>query len=166
MHRRGPRLVPKGKLNPSSIVVLSLFYYLYAKVIYLLSLGTYSYYSFPQYLPFFYRYSRTAPGTSWNSIALKMSKTVIPFIAHLVQFNTTLPFADVIARLNMEVNKVALSNTTVVAKISLVKNQQELKSVVEEATGTDFLCERFSSFPLSSKSHLLKPQILHGNSTS
>jgi len=92
-----------------------------------------------------------------------MSKTVIPFIARLVQFNTTLPFEDVIARLDMEVNKAALSDT-IIAKISLVKNQQELKSVVEEATGTDFLCERFSSFPLSSNSHLLKPQILHGNS--
>lgn len=91
-----------------------------------------------------------------------MSKTVIPFIARLVQFNTTLPFADVIARLDMEVNKVALSDT-IVRKISLVKNQQELKSLVEEAAGADFLCE-FSSFPLSSKSHLLKPQVLHGNS--
>lgn len=92
-----------------------------------------------------------------------MSKTVIPFIARLIQFNTTLPFADVIARLDMEVNKVASSDTTV-AKLSQVKNQQELKSVVEEAAGTDFLCERFSSFLLSSKSHLLKLQIFHGNS--
>jgi hypothetical protein len=93
-----------------------------------------------------------------------MSKTVIPFIARLVQFNTTLPFADVIARLDMEVNKAASNDTTILAKISLVKNQQELQSVVKEASGADFLCERFSSFPLSSRSHhdLLKPQILHG----
>jgi len=64
-----------------------------------------------------------------------MSKTVTPFIASLVQFNTTLPFAEVIARLDVEVNKVASGG----AKIRLVKNQQELESLVEETVGTDFL---------------------------
>ena len=64
-----------------------------------------------------------------------MSKTVTPFIASLVQFNTTLPFAEVIARLDVEVKKV----TSGAAKIMQVKNQQELKSLVE-GTATDFLC--------------------------
>jgi len=69
-----------------------------------------------------------------------MSKTVIPVIARFVQFNTTIPFEDVIARLDTEVNKAA-SRDTILAKISLVKNQEQLKSAVEKAAGTDFLCE-------------------------
>jgi hypothetical protein len=87
-----------------------------------------------------------------------MSKTVTPFIASLVQFNTTVPFAEVIARLDVKVNKFASS----VAKLMLVKNQQELKSLVEEAAGTDFLCDAFSPFLSRPKLHLCKPQIFHG----
>ncbi|KAF8165399.1 hypothetical protein B0H34DRAFT_793793 [Crassisporium funariophilum] len=67
-----------------------------------------------------------------------MSKTVIPFTVKLVSVDTTVPFAEVTSRLNVEVNKEKSSD--IMSKFKLVKNQEEFKAAVEHATGErDFL---------------------------
>lgn len=66
-----------------------------------------------------------------------MSKTIIPFTAEIVNFDTTLPFAEVISRLEVEINKAG--STDILGKLRNVQNQEEFMSVVNKTTGQDFL---------------------------
>ncbi|KDR74823.1 hypothetical protein GALMADRAFT_70227 [Galerina marginata CBS 339.88] len=67
-----------------------------------------------------------------------MPKTVTPFTTKLVEFDTTVPFAEVVARLEVEVNKAGSQD--IVAKLVKAESQDEWKSLVTERTaGTGFL---------------------------
>ncbi|KAF8913845.1 hypothetical protein CPB84DRAFT_15886 [Gymnopilus junonius] len=67
-----------------------------------------------------------------------MTKTVITFMAKLVNFDTTLPFAKVISRLDVEINKAG--STKILGDLRAVRNQEEFMSVVKKTTtGQDFL---------------------------
>jgi len=66
-----------------------------------------------------------------------MSKTVTPFTAKLVKFDTTVPFAEVISRLDVEVNKAGSQD--IMAKLRMVQSQQEFMSIVDRTAGNDFL---------------------------
>ncbi|KAG5639004.1 hypothetical protein H0H81_007912 [Sphagnurus paluster] len=67
-----------------------------------------------------------------------MKKTVTPFTAQLVTFTTTLPFAEVIARLDAEVNKPR--SLQFLAKLSTASTREEIVDLVESTTGgNDFL---------------------------
>ncbi|KAF8879661.1 hypothetical protein CPB84DRAFT_1751602 [Gymnopilus junonius] len=67
-----------------------------------------------------------------------MSKTIIPFTAKIVNFDTTLPFSEVISRLDVAINKAGSSD--ILGKLRTVKDQEEFMSVVNRATvGQDFL---------------------------
>ena len=68
-----------------------------------------------------------------------MSKSVIPFTAKLVKFDTEVPFAEVISRLNSAVNKNGSGN--IMARLKSTNTQDELSTVVNDTTGdSDFLC--------------------------
>lgn len=74
-----------------------------------------------------------------------MSQSVIPFTAKLVKFDTDVPFAEVIFRLNIAVKKEGSENNT--ARIRSTNNQDELTTVVNEVIGdSQFLCVQFSIF--------------------
>jgi len=62
-----------------------------------------------------------------------MSKTVIPFTAKLIKFDTAVPFAQVISRLNIAVNKEGSGN--IMAKIKLVDTQDEFSAVINDTIG-------------------------------
>ena len=69
---------------------------------------------------------------------IEMSKTVTPLTAQLVQFDTSVPFAEVISRLDEAVNKTQSGD--IIARFRSGKTQQELASVVEHVTQEkDFL---------------------------
>jgi hypothetical protein len=71
-----------------------------------------------------------------------MSKSVIPFTAKLVKFDTDVPFAEVISRLNIAVNKEGSEN--IVARLRSTNTQDELTTVVNDTVGdSDFLCVQF-----------------------
>lgn len=93
-----------------------------------------------------------------------MSKTVIPFTAKLVKFDTAVPFADVISRLHIAVNKEDSGVGNIMAKLKLVNTQDEFTAVVNNTVGdSGFLCVRSTqspSFPTDFKCTL---QILHGS---
>lgn len=73
-----------------------------------------------------------------------MSKSVIPFTAKLVKFDTEVPFAEVISRLNSAVNKDGSGN--IVARLKSTNTQNELTTVVNDTIGdSDFLCVQFSA---------------------
>lgn len=79
-----------------------------------------------------------------------MSKTVIPFTAKLVKFDTAVPFADVISRLNIAVNKEGSRN--IMARLKLVNTQDEFTAVINSTIGdSEFLYVQllmyFLSFP-------------------
>ncbi|KDR74824.1 hypothetical protein GALMADRAFT_141157 [Galerina marginata CBS 339.88] len=73
-----------------------------------------------------------------------MPKTVTSFMTKLVEFDTTVPFAEVIARLDVEVNKAGSQD--IVAKLVKSESPEEWKSLVtERIAGTGFLY--FMEFP-------------------
>ncbi|KAF8974280.1 hypothetical protein BDZ97DRAFT_1911480 [Flammula alnicola] len=74
-----------------------------------------------------------------------MSQTVTQFTAKLVEFDTTVPFAEVISRLDAEVNKAGSADITTTLKN--VTSNKEFVSVVDKAAKKDFLY--FSEFPHS-----------------
>ena len=74
-----------------------------------------------------------------------MSKSVIPFTAKLVKFDTDVPFAEVISRLNTAVNKEGCGD--IIARLKSTNTQDELATVVNDAIGdSDFLYVQFSTF--------------------
>ncbi|KAF8967553.1 hypothetical protein BDZ97DRAFT_1803964 [Flammula alnicola] len=75
----------------------------------------------------------------------KSNKIVTPFTAHLVQFDTAVPFAEVIARLDIEVNKAG--STDVTTALRSAKTHKEYTSVVDRTAKKDFLY--FMEFPHS-----------------
>jgi len=91
-----------------------------------------------------------------------MSKTVIPFTAKLVKFDTAVPFAEVISRLNIAVNKEGSGNIT--ERLKLVHTQDEFTALINDTIGdSGFLC--VPSFrQLQIYLHFMD-QILHGNQT-
>ena len=73
-----------------------------------------------------------------------MPKTVIPFTAKLVKFDTDVPFAEVISRLNIAVNKEGSRN--IMARLKLVNTQDEFTAVINDAIGNSgFLCVQSAS---------------------
>ncbi|KAF8974278.1 hypothetical protein BDZ97DRAFT_1772800 [Flammula alnicola] len=66
-----------------------------------------------------------------------MPKIVTSFTAKLVKFETAVPFAEVISRLDVEVNKAGSSD--IMATLRKVKNQEEFASVVGKTAEKDFL---------------------------
>lgn len=92
-----------------------------------------------------------------------MSKTVIPFTAKLVKFDTDVPFAEVISRLNTAVNKEGSEN--IMARLKSTNTQDELTTVVNDTIGdSDFLCVQFSTLSFSNRFYLIHGQhkIFHG----
>jgi hypothetical protein len=74
-----------------------------------------------------------------------MSKTVIPFTAKLVKFDTDVPFAEVISRLNIAVNKEGSGN--IMAKLKLINTQDEFTTVINDTIGdSGFLCVQSQVF--------------------
>ena len=68
-----------------------------------------------------------------------MSKTVIPLTAKLVNFDTDLPFAEVISRLNFAVNKEGSEN--IMARFKSINTQDEFATVINDTIGdSGFLC--------------------------
>lgn len=62
-----------------------------------------------------------------------MSKTVIPFTAKLVKFDTDVPFAEVISRLNIAVNKEGSAN--IMARLKSINSQDEFTTVINDTVG-------------------------------
>lgn len=68
-----------------------------------------------------------------------MSKTVTSFTAQLVTFDTPLPVTDVIARLDVEINKQG--SAEILQKLRTAATRAEIEEVVNTVTGAnDFLC--------------------------
>jgi len=67
-----------------------------------------------------------------------MPKTVVPFTAKSVKFDTDVPFAEVISRLNIAVNKEGSGN--IMARLKLIYTQDEFTAVVNNTIGdSEFL---------------------------
>jgi len=67
-----------------------------------------------------------------------MKKTITPFTAQLVTFETTLPFKEVIARLDREVNKAG--SLQFLSKFGSVTAKEEIVELITGITGSnDFL---------------------------
>ncbi|TFK43591.1 hypothetical protein BDQ12DRAFT_709331 [Crucibulum laeve] len=67
-----------------------------------------------------------------------MSKTITPFTAQLVTFETTLPYSEVVARLEAEVNKQG--SAQIISQLRGSKSRAEIDHVVKTITGAkDFL---------------------------
>lgn len=67
-----------------------------------------------------------------------MPKTIIPFTAQLVTFNTTLPIAEAISRLDVETNKVG--TTGLPSLLSGATSREALEEGVQKmAEGHDFV---------------------------
>jgi len=62
-----------------------------------------------------------------------MSKSVIPFTAKLIKFDTDVPFAEVISRLNIAVNKEGSENIT--ERLKSTSTHDELTTVVNDTIG-------------------------------
>jgi hypothetical protein len=62
-----------------------------------------------------------------------MTKTITPVSVQLVKFHTSLPFQDVISRLDKETNKAG--NGDVVSHIRAAKDQSGLEAVVLDSLG-------------------------------
>ncbi|KAF8812386.1 hypothetical protein BYT27DRAFT_7182820 [Phlegmacium glaucopus] len=62
-----------------------------------------------------------------------MSKTVVPFTAKLVKFDTAVPFAEVISRLDIAVNKEGSGNIR--EKLKLVNTQDEFTALINDTIG-------------------------------
>lgn len=62
-----------------------------------------------------------------------MSKTLTPLTVQLVKFHTSLPFEDVISRLEKETNKA--ENTGIVQHIRGAKDQSELEALIRKNVG-------------------------------
>ncbi|RDB22466.1 hypothetical protein Hypma_010260 [Hypsizygus marmoreus] len=62
-----------------------------------------------------------------------MKKTATPFTAQLVTFDTTLPFDEVIARLNAQVNKAG--STQFLAQFRNVSGREEIEELINGALG-------------------------------
>lgn len=68
-----------------------------------------------------------------------MPKTVVSFTAKLVKFDTDVPFAEVISRLDIALNKEGSGN--IMAKLKLVNTQDEFTAVINDTIGdSGFLC--------------------------
>lgn len=67
-----------------------------------------------------------------------MSKKITPFTAQLVTFDTPLPVAEVILRLEKEVSKS--SSAQLLASIAKATSKEELEITIKELSGgNDFL---------------------------
>ena len=74
-----------------------------------------------------------------------MSKTVIPFTAKLVKFDTDVPFEEVISRLNIAVNKDGPGNIS--ARLKLINTQDEFTTLINDTIGdSGFLCVQLQIF--------------------
>jgi len=62
-----------------------------------------------------------------------MSQTVVPITVKLVQTDTTIPFNEVVAHLEKEVNKVGCHD--IVAKIRAAQDQSEFEALIQSSVG-------------------------------
>jgi len=62
-----------------------------------------------------------------------MVQTVVPFTVQLVKFETTLPFKEVVSRLETQLNKAGCDN--ILARIRAAKDKHELRSLIENTMG-------------------------------
>ena len=75
------------------------------------------------------------------------SKTLNPLTVQLVKYHTSLPFEDVISRLEKETDKAG--NTCIVQHIKRTKDQSELEALIHKNVGeTGFLCVGLLTFIL------------------
>ena len=65
--------------------------------------------------------------------ASKMSQTVVPITLKLIQTDTTIPFNEVVARLEREVNKVECYD--ILAKIRAAQDQAEFEALIQNSVG-------------------------------
>lgn len=71
-----------------------------------------------------------------------MKKSITPFTAQLVDFDTSLPFKDVIARLDLAVNKVGSAQFIPLFKAAT--NKSEIEALIKGITGDrNFLCVQY-----------------------
>ena len=78
---------------------------------------------------------------------IAMSKSVVEYTARRITYDTPLPIAEVIARLDREVNKAG-GGPEVFRLLSTVQTRAELEDGMHALTvGRDFVCVRFLGTP-------------------